>query len=117
MAHYARVTDGVVTAVIVAEAEFFDSFVDDVSGEWLQTSYNTYGGVHSSGGTPLRKNYASVGYHYDSEADAFYAPQPYPSWTLNTSSYLWEPNIPYPDDDSIAYEWDESNLSWDQVVL
>jgi hypothetical protein len=117
MGHYARVTDGIVTSVIVAEADFFDTFIDDTAGEWIKTSYNTYGGVHSSGGTPLRKNYASVGYHYDSEADAFYAPQPYPSWTLNKSTYIWESNIPYPDDNSTAYEWNESSLSWVQVAL
>ena len=114
MAHYAKVTDGVVTAVIVAEAEFFDSFVDDVPGEWIQTSYNTQGGVHSNGGTPLRKNYAGIGFLYDSEADAFYSPQPYPSWTLNTSSYLWEAPVSYPEDDTF-YVWDEENENWSAV--
>lgn len=114
MAHYAKVIDGTVNTIIVAEPEFFDSFVDDTAGEWIQTSYNTYGGVHSSGGTPLRKNYASIGYHYDSEAEAFYAPQPYPSWTLNTSSYLWEAPVSYPEDNAF-YEWDEENENWSAV--
>ena len=113
MAHYARVTEGIVTAVIVAEAEFFDSFVDDVAGEWIQTSYNTYGGVHSNGGTPLRKNYAGIGFNYDSEEDAFYAPQPYPSWILNTSSYIWEAPINHPEDDKY-YVWDEENSRWNE---
>ena len=111
MGHYARVTDGIVTTVIVAEAEFFDDFTDDVAGEWIQTSYNTKGGVHLNGGTPLRKNYAGIGSLYDSEADAFYEPQPYPSWTLNTSSYLWEAPVSYPEDGNF-YVWDEENKNW-----
>ncbi len=71
MAHYAKVSNTLVTQVIVAEAEFFETFVDSSPGEWIQTSYNTYGGVHSEGNTPLRKNYAGVGYTYDSVRDAF----------------------------------------------
>ena len=71
MAHYAKVENGIVTKVIVAEADYFDTFVDDSPGKWIQTSYNTYGGVHSDGGTPLRKNFAGVGYTYDSTRDAF----------------------------------------------
>tara|TARA_R110002153_G_scaffold111603_1_gene253360 strand:- start:86 stop:430 length:345 start_codon:yes stop_codon:yes gene_type:complete len=113
MAHYARITNGIVTAVIVAEDEFFDGFVDDVYGEWIQTSYNTQGGVHSEGGTPLRKNFASVGFIYNSEADAFYSPQPYPSWTLNTTTYLWEAPISHPDGDGF-YVWDEENSRWNE---
>tara|TARA_R110002167_G_scaffold175341_1_gene374599 strand:- start:115 stop:459 length:345 start_codon:yes stop_codon:yes gene_type:complete len=114
MAHYAKVIDGIVYEVIVAEAEFFNSYTDDKAGEWLKTSYNTHGGVHSEGGTPLRKNFASVGFIYNSEADAFYSPQPYPSWTLNTSSYLWEAPVSYPEDDN-HYEWDEENRRWNIV--
>ena len=82
MAHYAKVRDGKVVQVIVAEEKFFDTFVDTSAGEWIQTSYNTRGGVHELGGTPLRKNYAGIGYIYDRERDAFYAPQPFPSWTF-----------------------------------
>ena len=77
MAHYAKVEDSLVTKVIVAEPEFFDTFVDSSPGKWIQTSYNTYGGVHSDGGTPLRKNYAGIGFTYDATKDAFIAPQPY----------------------------------------
>ena len=111
MAHYAKVLDGKVINVIRAEAEFFNSFVDDSPGEWIQTSYNTHGGVHRLGGTPLRKNYAGVGHIYDRHKDAFYEPQPYPSWTLNTTTCLWEPPVAYPSDDK-SYVWDETTKSW-----
>ena len=114
MAHFAKVSDGKVSQVIVAEPEFFDTFVDSSPGQWLQTSYNTHGGVHTLGGTPLRGNYASVGYTYDSINDVFYAPKPYASWTLNESTWLWDAPVAYPDDD-LLYEWNESTTSWDAV--
>ena len=117
MAHFAKVVSGIVTKVIVAEQEFFLTFIDDSPGEWIQTSYNTSGGVHTEGGTPLRKNYAGVGMIYDSVRDAFYAPQPYPSWTLNEDSCLWEPPVAYPDADSDEqYEWNEETTSWQLIV-
>ena len=116
MAHFAKVVSGIVTKVIVAEQEFFLTFMDDSPGEWIQTSYNTSGGVHTEGGTPLRKNYAGVGMIYDSVRDAFYAPQPYPSWILNEDSCLWEPPVAYPDADSDErYEWNEENQTWDEI--
>jgi len=115
MAHYAKVNNGRVKQVIVAEAEFFDTFVDDSPGEWLQTSYNTYGGVHLNGDTPLRKNYAGVGFTYDSTRDAFIAPQPYPSWTLNEDTCQWEVPVPRPDDDKF-YTWDEDTTNWIEVI-
>ena len=114
MAHFAKVVDNIVTQVIVAEPEFFDTFVDSSPGTWIQTSYNTQGGVHTSGGTPLRKNYAGVGFTYDAAIDAFYAPQPYPSWTLDDETCLWNPPTAYPDDGKI-YTWNESTTSWDLV--
>lgn len=114
MAHYAKVNGGIVEQVIVAEADFFDTFVDSSPGAWIQTSYNTYGGVHSNGGTPLRKNYAAIGYTYDATRDAFYAPQPYPSWTLNDTSCLWEAPTAMPTDGK-WYEWNEDTTSWDAV--
>lgn len=114
MAHYAKVTDGIVEQVIVAEADFFDTFVDSSPGQWIQTSYNTHGGVHSNGGTPLRKNYAGIGFTYDTARDAFYAPQPYPSWTLNDDSCLWEAPTAMPDDGQ-SYTWNEDTTSWDAV--
>ena len=80
-------------------------------GEWIQTSYNTYGGVHKTGGTPLRKNYAGIGYTYDKERDAFIAPKPFASWSLNEETCLWESPSPYPSDGKI-YVWDEPTTNW-----
>mgnify|MGYP003124063612 CR=1 FL=1 len=77
-----------------------------------RTSYNSYGGVHQNGGTPFRKNYAGVGHTYDPVRDAFYAPQPFESWTLNEDTCLWESPIPYPDDTENSYLWDEETLNW-----
>lgn len=111
MGHFAKVLDNVVVNVIVAEPEFFDSFVDNNPGEWIQTSYNTHGGVHKLGGIPLRKNYAAVGYIYDKEKDAFIPPKPFDSWTLNEETCLWEAPTPYPSDGK-AYDWDEPTTSW-----
>ena len=112
MAHFAKVNNGIVERVIVAEPEFFDTFVDSSPGEWIQTSYNTYGGEHKLGGTPLRKNYAGIGFSYDSTRDAFYEPKPYPSWTLNEDTCLWEPPVVYPDDGNM-YIWNEETQAWD----
>lgn len=114
MAHFAKVNNGIVEKVIVAEAEFFNTFVDDSAGTWIQTSYNTYGGVHKLGGTPLRKNYAGIGFTYDAEKDAFIPPQPYPSWTLNDETCLWNPPVAYPEDGNI-YNWNEETQTWDLV--
>jgi len=91
MSHYAKVIDGIVEQVIVAEPEFFDTYKDDVPGEWIQTSYNTKWGVHELGGTPLRKNFAGPGFIYDKTKDAFYEPQPFPNWILNETTCKWEP--------------------------
>jgi hypothetical protein len=110
MAHWAKVVDGKVTQVIVAETEFFDTFVDTSPGAWLQTSYNTFGNKHTKSGTPLRGNYAGVGYTYDAEKDVFYAPQPFPSWALN-ADYLWEAPVAMPMDGK-SYVWDELKQSW-----
>jgi hypothetical protein len=115
MGHFAKVVDGKVTQVIVAEQDFFTTFVDSSPGEWIQTSYNTQGGVHSQGGTPLRKNYAGVGYTYDRTRDAFIPPQPYASWTLNEDTCLWESATPYPTDGK-SYTWDEPTLTWVELV-
>jgi hypothetical protein len=114
MAHYAKVNNNIVEQVIVAEPEFFETFVDSSPGQWIQTSYNTKGGVHLLGGTPLRKNYAGIGHTYDSTLDAFYAPKPYASWTLDTETCLWEAPVAMPDDDN-TYDWNESTQSWDLV--
>ena len=109
MAHYAKVLDGQVVQVIVAEPEFFETFVDSSPGTWIQTSYNTVGGVHLLDGTPLRKNFAGVGFSYDSVRDAFIPPKPYNSWVLVEESCTWEAPVAKPEGD---YEWDEDTLSW-----
>jgi len=113
MSHFAKVENEIVTQVIVAEQDF----IDIIEGDWIQTSYNTRGGVHygtdgqPDNGTQLRYNYAGIGYTYNSNADAFYAPQPFASWALNTTTYLWEPPVPYPTDNKV-YTWDEVNKLW-----
>lgn len=114
MGHYAKVVQNKVVKVIVAEASFFNTFVDNSPGKWIQTSYNTYGGVHKLGKTPLRYNFAGIGFNYDATADAFYPPQPFDSWTLNTTTYLWEAPVAYPDADSDeTYIWNETDQTWD----
>ena len=113
MAHYAKVVNKTVTQVIVAEEDFFNIFKDSSPGKWIQTSYNTHGNQHNLGGTPLRGNYAGVGFTYDSTNDVFYEPKPYPSWTLNESTWLWDAPVAYPD--SGNHEWNESTTSWDAV--
>lgn len=121
MAHYAFIDENnIVTQVIVGRNE--NEIVDGISdwetyyGDLLglvckQTSYNTVGGVHLNGGTPLRKNYAGIGMIYDKERDAFYIPQPFPSWILNEDSCHWEPPVAYPTDGEF-YEWNETNIAW-----
>ena len=115
MSHFAKVVNGIVTQVIVAESEFFQTFVDSSPGEWIQTSYNTYGGKHQNGGTPLRKNYAGIGYTYDSTRDAFIPPKPYPSWTLNEDTCLWDCPVAMPTEGG-SFTWNEQNQSWDAVA-
>ena len=115
MSHFAKVLDGKVIQVIVAEPEFFDTFVDSSAGQWIQTSYNTFGGVHRNGGTPLRKNYAGIGFTYDAQKDAFIPPKPYESWVLNEDTCLWEAPTPMPFDGKI-HIWDEATTSWLELV-
>ena len=93
MSHFAKVLNGKVIQVIVAESDFFNTFVDTSPGTWIQTSYNTYGGVHATGGTPMRKNYAGIGFTYDAVRDAFIPPKPDDSYVLNDETCLWEPLI------------------------
>jgi len=104
MAHFAKVINGIVENVIVAEQDFINSGAVGDSFLWVQTSYNSN----------FRKNYASVGDTYDSALDAFYTPQPYPSWTLNEDTCLWESPVAYPDDGK-SYDWDEETTSWVEV--
>lgn len=114
MSHFAKVVDSIVTKVIVAEQDFFDTFIDDSPGEWIQTSYNTYGGQHPEG-RPLRKNYAGVGFTYDKDKDAFIPPQPFASWTLNETTCLWEAPVAYPEDGKL-YIWNETITNWTEVT-
>jgi len=110
MSHFAKVLDGKVVQVIVAEQDFFNTFVDSSPGQWIQTSYNTHGNQHPEG-RPLRGNYAGIGHTYDTTHDVFYAPQPYPSWTLSQTTWLWEAPVPYPTDGK-EYRWDETAKNW-----
>ena len=124
MGHFAKVVDGKVTQVIVAEKEFFDTFVDSSPGQWIQTSYNTRGGVHYDPATgqpsadqskALRGNYAGIGYSYDYINDVFIPPKPYPSWVLNQITWNWDAPTPRPDDGKF-YQWDEATKAWTELV-
>lgn len=121
MSYFARVDEnGIVTNVIAITQETLNTGLWGPPEEWVQTSYNTHGGVHygqdgkPDGGIALRKNYAGLGYIYDAERDAFYSPSPFPSWTLNEQSCLWEPPVPMPTDENM-YSWDEATQSWTQM--
>jgi len=115
LSHYAKVVDGKVVSVIVAEAEFFDTFVDSSPGTWIQTSYRTHGNQHPEG-RPLRGNYAGIGYTYDATNDVFIAPKPFNSWVINEDTWLWEAPTPMPDDGKL-YNWDEATTNWKEVTL
>jgi hypothetical protein len=113
MAHFAQIDDtNTVVQVIVAEQDFINSGAVGPADKWIQTSYNTYAGAHSQGGTPLRKNYAGIGYTYDPARDAFYAPAPFASWTLNDNTCQWEAPTPMPVVEGKIYNWDEATTSW-----
>jgi len=115
MSHFAKVLDGKVVQVICAELDFFKTFIDTSPGQWIQTSYNTLGGIHINGGAPLRGNYAGVGYTYDREKDAFIPPKPFPSWVLDNGTCLWSSPTPIPTDGK-QYSWDEPTKSWVEVT-
>ena len=121
MSHYAKVQNGLVTKVIVAEAEFFETFVDDSPGDWIQTSYNTHGGIHYNPETKepsadqsksLRKNYAGIGYTYDPVRDAFISIKPYASWVLDEETCCWNAPVEKPEGN---YSWNETTLSWVKI--
>lgn len=114
MAHFAKVENGIVTQVIVIDQDTLNTGLWGDPAFWIQTSYNTHGGVHPEG-RPLRKNYAGLGYTYDSQRDAFIPPKPYASWLLNEESCLWEPPVPMPTDGKL-YTWDEETTSWKEVI-
>jgi hypothetical protein len=110
MGHFAKVENSIVTEVIVAEQDFIDTLED--KDLWIQTSYNTRGGIHLLNGTPLRKNYACIGFIYDKEKDAFIPPKPFNSWILNEETCLWEAPIEKPEGNFI---WNEEILNWELV--
>jgi len=120
MNYFAKVKDGLVVRIIVAEPEFFNTFVDDSPGEWIETTYNTRGGVHYDNdgepddGETMRKNYAAIGYTYDNNLDAFIPPKPFASWVLNEDTCLWDAPVEYPDDGKV-YDWNEESTSWVEV--
>jgi len=113
MAHFAHIIKGLVDQVIVAESDYIQSLPN--ASEWIQTSFNTRGGIHygqdgnPDGGTALNKNYAGIGYSWDGVG--FYAPKPFPSWILDESTYLWNPPVAYPSDGKM-YDWNEDILNW-----
>jgi hypothetical protein len=113
MSHFAKVENGIVTQVIVAEQDVIDSGL--FGSGWVQTSYNTIANTHLLGGTPLRGNFAGVGYTYDDVNDVFYAPRPYPSWFLSSQTFQWEAPKPMPTDEKF-YLWDEPTVSWKELV-
>jgi hypothetical protein len=114
MAHYAKVTAGVVVQVIVAEDDFFDTFIDTSPGKWIKTSYNTSRGIHKLGGTPLRMNYAGEGYAYDIGRDAFIPPKRFPSWVLEEATCTYIAPVEFPSD-GLEYDWNEELLKWEEV--
>jgi len=124
MAHFAKINESnIVTQVVVVNDSDGNNdtngqnFLNDLfktTHTWKKTSYNTYGNTHRLGGTPYRKNFASVGFTYDSSRDAFIEPKPYNSWTLNETTCLWESPVAYPSDGK-SYEWDEDNTQWVEI--
>ena len=131
MGHFAKVENGLVTKVIVADLEFFKTFVDTSPGEWIQTSYNTRGGIHykpdstepsEDQSKTLRMNYAGIGYTYDKIKDAFIPPKPYDSWILNEETCLWDSPVAYPTavdahGNRKIYTWNESSVSWLEYII
>ena len=125
MGHYAKVKNGIVTRVIVADESFIATYKDGEEGNWIKTSYNTYGGKHYNRNTnelsydqskALRKNYAGIGYTYDEVKDAFIPPQPFNSWILNEDTCLWNPPTPCPQDKNL-YIWNEDILNWEKIII
>jgi hypothetical protein len=117
MSHFAKLDENNVVVFVTVGRQEDDGKEAELCARtgdrYVQTSYNTHGGVHNLGGTPLRKNYAGIGYTYDEARDAFIPPKPYPSWTLNEQTCLWDPPVPHPNDDNF-WNWDETNQQWVQ---
>ena len=123
MSHFAELNENnVVLRVLVCDNddpnddEGYQWLIDNLGGRWVQTSYNTQGGVHSQGGTPLRNNYAGIGYTYDSGSDAFIPPKPYTSWLLNETTCQWDAPTAMPVVEGKMFKWDEPTTSWVEIV-
>lgn len=121
MAYFAEIDENnIVTRVLVVDDLEEDNGQDflantlGLGGTWIKTSYNTQGGIHLNGGTPLRKNYAGPGFIYDEQRDAFIPPKPFNSWLLNEDTCQWNPPVEYPNDGKF-YTWNEDNQTWDEV--
>ncbi len=115
MSHFAKIENGIVTQVIVIEADVLATGLWGDPASFVQTSYNTQGGKHPEG-RPLRGNFAGIGFTYDKVNDVFYAPQPFPSWVLNNTTWTWEAPVPMPTDGKM-YKWDEDTTSWVEIVM
>jgi hypothetical protein len=114
MTHFAKIENGIVVQVNVIDEEYFNANRETrYTGQWVQTSYNTHGGVHTLGGTPLRKNYAGIGYTYDEERDAFISPKPFDSWILDEETCLWNSPVPRPIEG--IWNWNEDIINWEEV--
>ena len=119
MSHWAEIDENnVVLRVTVGDNnepdEGYQWLIDNLGGTWIKASYNTYGGVHLLGGTPLRKNYPTIGYTYDETRDAFIPPQLYPSFVLDEETCQWKNPIPKPEaTETTGWEWNEATLSWE----
>jgi len=113
MSHFAQIDgNNIVTQVLVIEQDVIDTGLFGDPASWIQTSYNTTGGVHTLGGTPLRKNYAGIGYTYNASRDAFIPPKPFVSWVLNEDTCLWEAPTPMPVEEGKIFVWNEETTSW-----
>jgi len=120
MSHFAQLDENnVVVRVLAIEQDVINTGLFGEPSSFVQTSYNTFAGQHRLGGTPLRKNYAGIGYTYDPVRDAFIPPKPkeFGSWILNEDTCHWESPFPYPLDDTKDYSWDEDTLSWIEVTF
>jgi hypothetical protein len=117
MAHFAHITNGIVDNVIVIDAETLATGHWGNPQSWIQTSYNTQAGVHTLGGTPLRKNFAGVGFTYDQQRDAFIPPKPFASWTLDETTCQWQPPIARPTTEGKFYDWDETTTNWKEITI
>jgi hypothetical protein len=116
MSHFAQIDENnAVIHVIVVEQDVITSGIFGPPSSWIQTSYNTRAGVHLLGGTPLRKNYAGIGFVYDAQRDAFIPPKPYASWILNETSCQWEAPTPRPTDENKIFIWNEENQAWQET--